>query len=560
MTSRPLHFPIPASLLAVLALSLSPAAALADGELVSRADGPNGEPFYGSLLGVSQDGQSVLLNGPGTLAGLTDETTTTFIRDRTTDTLEPVLKGDGAAGTVHPFSQFPDGTSWFPLSISEDGDRVLIRAPRTGDNWGPLVVRDVTTDTTKTVSTLPDGSTTQSSFGVFVDGGKSVLYTAVSSTGTDPAIYRRDVDGGTAQLLKAGAWLTGATRDGSTFTWKRDLPTVTPPAGTVPQLPSSDGTAVGYTTVGGASRVVERTKKTIRANQAPYPYCSQGVTEGSSPRDLLIDAAGRHLWWGRATTYAISPEQHIGYVERDSQLTDGAANGLPIGGMGYYLPQIKQLGATGDFALVRQDVRSGPWAFFGPVAASGATPWTPPSRGATPEPEHTTTGYTFAQDTGYVAEEVSTPVDGVRTYSILAFDPTGPVPAPAPVLAPKANATDLPDDPSLKPDITFQGCAKPTSAIFDVKLATPVTTSKPAGTVTVDRTNAAPVKITLTVKTAGFSTWTKTLTGAQMSQPTTLPRPAWLLPQTVKVTASFERSGEIAPSSVSTSRSWTAWK
>ncbi len=555
------HFPIPATVAAMLTLAIAPSSALADGELVNRADGPSGEPFNGELLGVSSDGGAVLLTGPGPLAGLPDNATTAFVRNRAAGTLEPVLRDNGAEGEIHSSNTVTSLTAWSALSISPDGKRVLIRALGNTDRYGTIVVRDLASDTTTTVSTLPDGSVAQASFGVFVDDGAAVLYTVIDQDGK-PAIYRRNVAGGTAQLLKPGAWLTSATRDGSTFTWTRELAEAAPPAGIVPALPSAGGTAVGYTTVGGASRIVERPKLTIRANNAPYPYCNMVVREGTTPGDIAIDASGRHLWWSRRTTFATSPDTRLGYVERSTQATDSGATTERItgGGQGAYydFPQLRQLGATGEFGLFYVNTRSGPFSSFGMTSAGGATPWTPPSRGATPAPLTTYTGRVFAQDRGYVTAEAPKTEDGSFRTEILAFDPTGPVPEPAPVLAPKANATDVADEAGLTPDVTFQGCVKPTAASIDVKLASPITTSKPIGTVKLSHAGAAPSKVTLTIKTLGFTTWTKTLTERQAFEATTLPRPWWFLPQTLTVTASFAAAGPIAASSISTSRSWMA--
>lgn len=579
--SRPAQahrFALAAAAVITAAVGLTPAASAA-GELVTRAAGPSGAPFEGKLQAVSPDGRFAIVDGPGSLAGLPAETRTLFVRDRGAATLTAVLREDGVSGAVLRSDGWdgslgtPARDAYWAVDVSADGKRVLIHK-KAIDGQDTLLVRDLAAGTTEPVTIRPDGSSTLVNGAArFVDGGTAVIFGGLAANNL-VSIYRRALATDTTTIpivtgFEEGGWgPLSFSADGKVVTWTAGLGVATAPssAGRPSTWPSFYRTgAVGYTVAGQPSRVVSTTTVSERAGQ-PYPFCRDlpPTTDVTEPAGLRVDDSGHHLWLERRSKYGTDPYRTVrSWSARDTQSSapwvgvyGSGASGTPDG----FLSDIGARGEVGLFA--RGDLQTSGYGTRAVSAdPSALLPELPaldgprdPSRASSTDPMF------FAEDRGVIRTE--TRVDGSGVY---AYDPVGPVPAPLPSVTPvAAEGESLVSD--AKANVTWASCTEPTGPlpIGDVLdyarpvIAQPVSASRSAGTV---RVTLMPGKrrataVSIRVQTLGFTTWSRTVTKDAV---VALPKPYWLLPQTVVVRVIVPADVDGSPGAVlQTNPGWQA--
>lgn len=559
--SRTLVAPSIAS--AAAALALIPASGLAAGELVTRADGPEGEAFDGSLSAVSADGRYVLIDGPIRYAASEQYGTTLYVRDRETDTLTPAAREDGELGRVFITA---GEQSVLGLDVSDDGQRVLFLLQQ-GEKRR-LFVRDLAARTTTAVSTDQDGATGNArGWAGFINGGSAVVY-GLEQAGGESAVFERSLTSGTTALRVANAIPSSATENGDTITWSRAISSPRPTTSLGPRWPEAyPGTVLGYSVRGGASRVVA-TSAVQEWPAAPVNCAGVGpTTQITSADGLKIDGSGRYLWYSttsRSSSYQ-GQSTTIHYA-RPTQ-SDTAFRQVAYSGWG---PGVRPLyggalGARGEHALFWGPVGYSPGNLLQPRRASEELPAAElPPLGSAGEESNIRNAKFFAQDRGIVLDQQIS--SAARPSGVYAYDPDGPVPAPLPTVAPIANAADRADDGTVRPAVTWATCPEPvipTVADYaSIDVPRQPTTRRSAGTVRLQfrpsRSFLLPPakQATVTIKTLGFTTWQRTVA---TTSDVTLPRPSWLLPQTVTVKVSTYQSEPSAPTEFTLSRSWIAY-
>lgn len=556
--------------------------ASAAGELVSRATGADGAPFTRAQLATAtRDGRFVLFYGPYSEAASAEpsDQLTLFVRDRETDTTTPVLRADGELGAVWPTTLAYDAP-WTARDISSDGTKVLFAGQKPGGAEGTaLYVRDLTAKTTTVVSTLPSGEPAFKLSGAarFIDGGEGVLYGTVSADGAKDT-YTRTLPGGAAVLHTAGLAAISATADGKTITWQRPLLAAKRPPSTLSGAgwpAERAGSAVGYTVKGQAPVVVQRTTwRETPAGPGTYCYRVDPTTFTSDPVTLEINDTGTLLHQRRSSRGSNYPYVGTGSYERQAEGQWPASPRVSQGDAGSRFIGLQNLdfGERGETFLTSRFT-----AFYGYTAPlleiNGVNQL--PDLGTWDRPRGVTGARLFAGDTGAVVG-VQEQAEGTAdvTQGIYAYDPV--VPAPAVVSTVPARAeNEITDDPSLTADVPeWASCSPvkpgPASAYVATKFNTPFTSTKSAGTVTTlprDRrdvgafTTSGATKTTLTIKTLGWTTWTKTLTGSDAPPATaTLPKPWLFLPQTLRIDIEQESVNGAPAKHVIQTRSWQALK
>lgn len=238
-------------------------ALLSAGALVAATAPAQASPvLLGSPAAVtdaSSDGRYVLLDDG--------------VLDRTTSTTLPL-----GAGT--------------PVALADRAPRVLVN---TGTG---LVVRDLATGTEQVANVDPSGATVAPSQFIaaeLVDNGRVVVFTTGEAT---PRIIERNLATETSTVRLTGATQLDVSEDGQIVTYRRELASVTRPAGVTPapNTPSSvGGTAVGYQQRGQAPRIVERSTWTQKLVPNPgVSTCSERRAEETTttPWALQISQNG----------------------------------------------------------------------------------------------------------------------------------------------------------------------------------------------------------------------------------------------------------------------------
>ncbi len=576
------------SLLSAALASAVPATALAARELVSRATGADGAPIPDArLTTATRDGRFVLFSGPASVAdtAATAGRTTYFLRDRESDTTTPVLRADGANGAILSNSESSYSHWWAGIDLSADGTKVLFSGPRQeGGTRTALYVRDLAAGTTTIVSWLPSGDEAFKLAGQarFINGGAGIIFGAADTDGA-LATYTRDLASGTTKLFQAGVAPASATADGQTITWSRPLAPAKRPADSRIGTDSSwvaayGGTAIGFTTKGQPPVVVSRTthKEVVGA---PASYCYDGgiTTERTLPSLLTVNDTGTLL----------HKEYAVGGVSYDntSVYAERTADGPWISSNSNTFPRVNlsvfDLGETGQTWLWgRRPFASG---YIAPLLGIGGTAANLPDlTSPVPDPGGHNRGFNaarlFAGDTGFVTGEVQglhDPLTGVRTAenAVYAYDPIADPRAVIPTTPGRIEGEIL-DDPALTADVTWANCPDdPIGTASDYVTATfntPFTSSKPAGTVTTKQQPVArdgnirpSTKTTVTVKTFGITTWSKTLQSSLGWRPhstVTLPNPWRWFPQTVTIDTEIAGYYGTPAKHVVQTRSWMAWK
>ncbi len=514
--------------LAAGGLSSTAAAAPAVGELVSRADFAEGAPYANAeLQAASADGQYVAFEADVDGEGGT-KVPTLLLRNRTADVTMYLLIND-LGNPYSSDSYTASGGTYRVVDISDDGNLVLIVRKNYGAaNPEQLLLRDVAAATTTAIGDDPTGAPlrTVASTARFINGGPGVLYSGRDAATFHPSIYRRATPGAAPTVVSAERELTDATRDGTVITWTRSLRTAFRPGGSTPvsqRWPERDGEAVGYTIAGQAPKVAGRTTW-VERTAAPAPYCKEaGVTAvRTTYSPVTVDDYGHTLKVSSSVfdeRYPSSdhrPQTRVYDVSEDGRRTIGSIeywNGPP--GRSFWID---------------------------PANGTDGLPLLPELPSLSPYDTGSADGALFyAHDTGILRQENR--YDDPSKSGIYAYDPVTEGTTPA-VQTPAELPGAIPDEPTLTADVTWAKCEPdpvPTKLgsfgqYVDLKLAKPVTTSKPAGTVKVTL-NPSPSlravsKVSVKVQTLGFTTWSRTVTS---DQTVSLPRPYWLLPQTVVV-------------------------
>ena len=323
---------------------------------------------------------------------------------------------------------------------------------------------------------------------------------------------------------------------------------------------------------GQAPIVTARTKVT-ETNSAPGAFCylqsQPPSTSTSVPETLLVNDTGTLLHKEIRGLSSIYPYYPLALSERPAA---GAWPDLPRTTVSDYYNRWNthvefDLGVTGN-VIVTGDYRYD-YGFRAPLlSVQGTGANLLPALGEWSRARGATGAKLFADDTGIVIAEQS-PIEGsdAFTQGVYAYDPVNTVPATVPTSPAKADGEIL-DDPALTADVKWTECPDvpmPTSAdLITATYNTPFTSSKSAGTVTTRDLRATGVSVkqtTLTIKTFGFTTWTKTLPGINAVQSSvTLPKPWLFLPQTLTIDTELAPIGTAPAQHVVAKRSWQAWK
>ena len=586
MTSRNA---LAAGALLAAAFGATSSPAFAAGELISRATGTDGAPLSdGVLVTATRDGRFVLFSGPynEAVSAEPDDRRTLFVRDRKTGTTTPVLRADGEVGVVWANDGGYALPKWTGLDISADGTKVLFSGPKPAGGEGKaLYVRDLAAKTTAVVSILPSGETAAEPVGAarFVDGGAGIMFGAKPAGGA-PSTYTRVLAAGTTELFTAGVAPDSITADGETITWTRPLLPAPRPASSVTETnwPAAyEGTASGYLHKGGPRIVTMRTKLVEHAN-APGRYCYDSSVgfERQRATGLSINDTGNALaqhYAGYTTDYTAYGEGSYTSVRRP----DGAWPDFNGSSPGYRAPGVSliDLGETGTTHLFLRGPHDS--SFLGSSIEAHGEAELPPIGDpiTTPYDRNSAVlgGRLFAGDTGIVVTEAHRPdYTAPATRTVVAYDPVTPGTAPA-ATTPAKGPGEIVDDPSLTADVSWASCPElvvgAPAEYATVRYNTPFATSRPAGTVTTvwpvstrERVLRGVEKTTLTVKTLGFTTWSKVIPGSDSNgrptAPTTveLPKPWLLWPQTLTIDTELQTVGGVPVKHVVQTRSWQAWK
>ncbi len=488
-----------------------------------------GDPIYsGGLIGsklvdVSADGRFVLVE-----TSVAEIPMSLVLVDRTTKASEPVLWDDAHERALGTTSHYRG------LDVSDDGNRILIgRYDQSQGEIDRLFVYDRSAQTNTTVSTLPNGEPVFKLAGIarFLDGGTGVLFGAVDAAGKETT-YKRATLTGPAVAFAEGT-PNSATRRGDVVTWSRNLPTaVAPTEGRGPLFPTTrpGGGLTGYTIEGQGSKIIDQTK-IVETAGAPEPYCIEGgvtyvrVTPGT-PR---VDDYGHAITVGPSSTF----DERFPSGPRTDEIRpfDTSEDGS------------RQL--TGRYRLGYTPL---PVLEITPPRGTAGLPDLPELASA---PDvYTSNAKFFAHGTGIVRDEYEVATNGSR---IAAYGEIGAGTAPE-VRVPAAVPGAKPDTATVQPDITWAQCktlTPPATRLGEVDqyakiaLAKPATTGRSAGTVKVTLNPSAQVRtvpqVTLKVQTLGFTTWSRTV---KADETVTLPRPYWLLPQTLIAQVAVGRDPE----------------
>lgn len=510
MFHRPHAAALAAALFASGLFASSAMAAPATGDVIST-----GGTVGVDLVDVSADGRYVLIED-----SYAELPRTLLLVDRVTRERTPVLYDDASTKVLGT------NTHYRGLDVSDDGNLVLIgRYDRQYGEIDRLFVFNRTTRKNTTVGTLPSGDPIVALTGLarFTGGGTGVVYGAADAAGT-PTTYRRATLSTPATVLAAGVAPASITRSGNAITWSRPLLAATPPiGGRGASWPTSrTGIATGYTIAGQPSKVVGRTK-IVETAGAPEPFCIDGGVTAvtTTPAVPRVDDYGQAIRVGDATSF-------------DERFPSGP-----------HVDQVRLYDVSEDGLRTLSGIT--PWQY--PYTALGITT-EPGATGLPVLPELTNAPQVstyaakfFAHGTGIVRHEYEMAVPG--SGKVVAYGEIGAGTAPtAKTPAAVPGATD--DTASLQPEVSWAKCGSDTSPpathigalelYAKIELAKPVTTSKPAGTVKVhlnpSKTLRAVPQVTIKVQTLGFTTWSRTI---KADEDVRLPRPYWLLPQTVVV-------------------------
>ncbi|MBJ7471031.1 MAG: hypothetical protein JHD16_06990 [Solirubrobacteraceae bacterium] len=523
--------------IASLGLASPASAAPAVGELVSRADGATGAPLgFSKLAGASADGRFVVFEP--TPGGIPSRQL--LIRDR-------------QLGTTTPVPEAGDGYS--VSDVSDDG-RYVLTLLRTYSSGLPekVILHDVTAGTATALNTSATGAPLPKVAWTakFLNGGPTVLYGAADESG-NWAVYRRATPTAAPTTVASGVKLADATRSGHVITWTRTLPIAKRPAGNHGPVsrkwPDRAGEASGYTIAGQEPKVAARTTYVENAN-APAEYCIDGgvstvITSYGAP---TIDDYGHTLTLAssvfdeRFPSGPHVPQTRLFDVSEDGRRTmSGTTYWNGPGGSTF---NVSPASGTAGLPLLPElpmvDIYKG-------GNADGAL--------------------FYAHDTGILRSESRPDASSVGIY---AYDPvdTGTEPAvKTPSDLPGATA----DDPQLTADVTWDECddvtAPPRKQLGDIsqyaniQLASPATLGKSAGTVKVTLYPSQYVRpfplVTIQVRTLGFTTWQRTI---RADETVVLPRPFWLVPQTVvvKAEAAADPANGLVAEMRQTSQRWQA--
>lgn len=558
-SSRPLA--CSALLAAALASSASPASAAVDpltsGELVSRSTGADGVPFAAStLFGVSADGRFVLMSGPYSeaVSAPAYDRVTLFVRDRETDATIPVLRADGALGAVWSWVPGVSAAEYAGVDVSDDGRQVLFSGPKQDGAPGrALYLRDLSAGTTTVVSATTAGAQAYDLAGTarFIDGGTAIVYGTKSADGRTDTLERA-LPNGAPKTTLAGVAANSASADGDVLTWTRPLrPAKRPVVGaTGPGWPKERaGVGIGYT-VRGVSRLVARTT-VLEHQNAPLPFCAAagaGYTS-TNPERIEVDDSGRSLWTQSSRADSAYPDLRRSYL------------------------RFQDLGATGRRALLREDYvrtqRPGRELVKVALDAQATLPTLPNLPSLDFGGVWTDAARFYADDAGIVRAEYREPnsTRSEESRGIYAYDPVAPG-VPATPGTPTAQPGEIADDAALTPDVTWVDCPAPVppkaTDFVTAKYNAPFGSLKPIGDFTVDphpqNIDGTAKKVTFTVKTFGFTTWSKTVEGAQTPTVVTVPKPYVFLPGTLTVSATVTTPQDEVGTTVSFSKSWFVWR
>ncbi len=565
------------SLLSAAIASLAPASAAAAPELVSRATGADGAAFSsGVLTTATRDGRFVLFLGPYNEAASAepDSRRTLFLRDRVANTTTPVLRADGEFGVVW-FNENDWATqNWVGRDVSDDGTKVLFSGPRQGGATGTaLYVRDLTAKTTTVVSTLPSGDEASELVGIarFINGGTGILFGAEAGDGT-PSTYTRALPAGPSELFAAGVAPRSATARGDVITWRRPLLPATRPAGSGGNpagWPASyAGFGVGYTIKGQAPVLTART--IVRERPATAASCETGAASWDrlEVADVRVPDAGTRVWMN----YTGSNSSFSSNGRNDWSLKTATADlvNTSIGGdYGKSYRRLVDLGETGEQALALTNPGvTGTGPYVGTITLPGLSPKTLPELPYFSSIHSSDTARFFAGDTGVLTSEADYPRGGPVTQGVYAYAPVAePTPTPEPT-TPVAVDGEVADSPSVTAEVLWASC--PTlpigtaSQYAQAQYNTPFTSSKSAGTVTVsgavDGIRQA-TKTTITIKTFGWTTWSKTISGSGATPtPVALPNPWLWFPQSLTIDTEIAGTNGAPATHLKQTRRWQAWR
>lgn len=548
---------LPAAL-ALLATAVAAAPAVAtptNAELISRATGAGGAEYASAELQVaSPDGRFVVftaeddaVNGPDFL----------YLRDRQTKTTVPVLRD--ASGAPTPASRFSVPTAR-ALDVSDDGKSVLVETIEPYAYTPIALLRvDVATGEQTVVSTDGTGHAlgTVGWWARFTNGGSGVVYSGGATEGK-PDVYRRAFSAAAPTIAEPNATLTGGTRDGKVVVWSRVLIAAQRPAGvgnTGPLWPTTRaGSAVGYTIAGQPGQVVGRTRWAERLNigdsGGDSEYCPQaGVGYVRTDYGLTIDEYGHTLVRSQRS--------------EDSAFPSGEGGHPPT-------RTVFDVAEDGSSSLVGTSYWGYPGTSVTREPAAGVDASTLPALPTLLQPYDASTvnARYFAHDTGILRTEFDIKYGEPSVRAVYAYDPVATGTAPQ-ARTPAPLGYEIADDQTMTPRVLWRDCTASfhpgeigdVRVYADVNLATPLSAARSAGSVWVTPTPSSSVRaadrVKLTIKTFGVATWSRTVTA---SEGVRLPKPWWLVPQTLEVTVQGDANstqGYVAQTRTLTAR-WTA--
>lgn len=600
MTASPRAFSARRSLLITAILASGAGGALAgpaqaadgipDGtELISKASGPSGLPFAARLAAASPDGRFVLLalgNGGSRPAEPTGpEATITspsnyVVRDRTADTTVPLPSPVDGRQVV------------FANGISSDGSRVIVGLLDLPDGLdGPAAdpyrgyaVLDRPSGKLLPLPVpagLPSDSKIHAAF-LSADGQSAVVSTTTAA-GVPNGIFRGPVGGTATPVLDLpGALAVSTSADLGTVLYRRPL---TPVPSVLADGGTFTATAYGIKQGTGAPHVIVEDTQDIEAIQVDGQCLDNPKDWTYSQPKLSADGGRVGFSYFRHEYYASLPGgQTAGIIIRGTNgFTDRFEN------FASFSYQLEALGATHEVAskqaayfkasptyFTRQFVAGDTELITSEYGAGGFGPTPPPSRytyakpydlaGMGQAPPTITFGENEPVDT---AGRISHSVDAGCTPTAPTTPPTTPVittpptTAPAttpattpPTTAPTTPATTAPTTPPTTAPTTPATTGPTTPAILpvgtfdqyaDVTLLRPLSASKSIGAIkfTTRPANVRPaVSVLAELKVYGISIWKRTIGG---DREFALPKPLWLLPQTLELTVQPAGSQEGAP-------------